>query len=276
MSSFIYFNGSFFPSGTALLTADNRGFRYGDGLFETIRVRDGHILLSHYHFDRLMSGVRLLQMGSPFPDLSSLTDTILELCRKNGHLASARVRLTVFRGEVGQDDARPDHILQSWPLEQPGPGLAPQGLVLGVFPDGRKSCDPFANLKSNNYLIYSMAALYARQGEWDDCLVLNSWGRVADTSIANLFYVRKGIIYTPPLSEGCVGGVMRRRLLEVLPPSDFPIEEKPVTLEDLATAEEVFLTNAIRGIRWVRGWGGRIYGNKVVEALGKIIHEDIG
>jgi branched-chain amino acid aminotransferase len=274
VGSFINFNGSILPSGTLLLTADNRGFRYGDGVFETIRVKDGGILFSLFHFERLLSGTRLLQFDPlPFPDPSKLEADVLELCKRNDHLVSARVRLTVFRGDI--EDSLPNYVIQSWPLGPPARGSNVNGLILGVFPDGRKSCDLFANIKSNNYLIYSMAALYARQQLWDDCLVLNSRDRVADSSIANIFYMRNGVIYTPPLSEGCVAGVMRRRLLEILPEKGFKVEERPVTPEDIRSAEGVFLTNAIRGIRWVSRFGEMIYDSKPVQDLEKIVLENL-
>ncbi|MDO6429699.1 aminotransferase class IV [Flavitalea sp. BT771] len=273
MSSFIIFNGSFFPSGTPLLTADNQGFRYGDGLFETIRVKEGRILLSDHHFQRLFNGSHLLGLKGLTPD--QLSAAILDLCERNGHAISARVRLTVFRGDAGQEHGAANYIIQSWHLERPSE-LNEKGLILGVFPTGRKSCDAFANIKSNNYLLYSMAGQYAVRHGWDDCLVLNSLGRVADSSIANLFYVQGGTIYTPSLSEGCVAGVMRRWLIESLPAAGFRVEERPVAPEDLILAEEVFVSNAIRGVRWVRSFGGVTYGNGTVRDIKRIEHEGIG
>jgi branched-chain amino acid aminotransferase len=250
--------------------------RYGDGLFETIRVKDDRIVLADLHFQRLLSGARLLQF-EPFPLLSpeKLSGEILALCRKNGHAGLARVRLAIYRGEIGQEDAFPNYIIQSWPLEPAGDELNVPGLALGVFREGCKACDVFANLKSNNYLIYSMAAMHARRHGWDDCLVLNSLGRVADSSIANLFYVKGGVIYTPPLSEGCVAGVMRRWLIGFLPGAGFRVEEKPVAPEDLLLADEVFLSNAIRGVRWVSRFGGMTFGSKVVEAIKKMEYEGL-
>ncbi|MBN9381603.1 MAG: aminotransferase class IV [Chitinophagaceae bacterium] len=270
MSSFIIFNGSFFPSGSPLLAADNRGFRYGDGLFETIRIKDGRILLSQYHFERLLNGCRLL--GLEALTIEQFTAGILELCEKNGHALSARVRLTVFRGEMGRGDADTNYIIQSSPLDLVNVGT---GVTLGVFPKGRKACDGFSQLKSNNYLIYSMAAMYARSHGWDDCLVLNSRERIADSSIANLFYVKGATIYTPPLSEGCVAGVMRRWLMTVLPGEGHHVVEKPVAPEDLIVADEVFLTNAIRGVRWVGNFAGTTYGSQVAQTVKKMVDEGL-
>lgn len=275
MSNFINFNGEILPSSTAILTADNRSFRYGDGLFETIKVLEGRILLENFHFERLLAGVRLLQFDLP-PSFTAekLADRVLELCQMNGHESLARVRLVVFRGNGGLYDPVdhfPNFIIQSWSLAPRSSELNKDGLVIDVFPNGRKSCDSFANLKSNNYLLYAMAALYARQYQLDDCLVLNNYDRIADSTIANLFYCKQGLIYTPPLTEGCVAGVMRRRLIETLPNAGFPVLEKETTREDLENAEEVFLTNALKGIKWVKSIGAVTYGCSTITSISHCI-----
>ncbi|HEY4064607.1 MAG TPA: aminotransferase class IV [Puia sp.] len=268
---FINFNATILPSVTPLLTADNRGFRYGDGIFETMAVKNGRIRLGGYHFERLATGARLLQFEIPFSLIpGQLTHQIQELCERNGHSLSARVRLVLFRKDMGLPDAEdplPDYIIQSWPLAPGDDELNTKGWSLGIFPDGRKACDPLSNLKSNNYLLYVLAASYARKQGSDDCLVLNSQGRIADSTIANLFYIRQNKIYTPPLSEGCVAGVMRRRLLELLPSAGFECSERPVTIEDLACADEVFLTNALKGIRWIASFRHRTYTHELTTSI---------
>ena len=269
--NFVNFDGAILRTDKAILTADNRSFRYGDGLFETIKVKKGRICLENYHFERLMAGVSLLQFepASSFTP-GRLAGQILELCEKNGHMVFARVRLVVFRGDgslYDPVDPFPHYIIQSWPLAAGSDAINENGLALDVFPDGRKPCDPLANLKSNNYLLYVMAALYARKNRLNDCLVLNSRDRIADSTIANLFYCKDGKIYTPPLSEGCVAGVMRRYLADLLPTTSFTLHEKVTTAEDLQNAEGVFLTNAIRGIQWVGSFGRTTYSARTPQAV---------
>jgi branched-chain amino acid aminotransferase len=256
-------NGTFYPAGQPLLTADNHGFRYGDGLFETMFVQRRGIRLEGYHFDRLLSGMALLDFEIPPFFAEKLAKEILTVCETNGFSAvhAARARLVIFRGDgsfLGPVDRAPNYIIQSWPLpavKEPGEN----GLAIDIFPDGRKACDMLSNLKSNNYLLYILAAHYAKKRGLDDCLVLNSQNRVADSTIANLFYIRQGQFYTPPLSEGAVAGVMRRHLLEALPQAGYIVHQQPVTPEDLLTADEVFLTNALKGISPVRFLRGRAY-----------------
>ncbi len=265
-SDWINFDGQLLRSDTPLFTAANRSFRYGDGLFETMMVRDGRLCLGSYHFDRLFSGMQFLSFRGGFTR-DALETQILELCQKNGNPPCSRVRMVVFRDDgTGPIGPIPHYIIESWPL--PGePALNDKGLVIDVFPDGRKACDTLANLKSNNYLLYTLAILYAQKHALDDCLVLNSSDRLADSTIANLFYVSKGQFFTPPLSEGCVAGVMRRHLLHNIPRLGFPIIERSVTPEDLLNAEEVFLTNAIRGIRWVSSFRTAKFTNSLTTSV---------
>jgi branched-chain amino acid aminotransferase len=263
MPDLVNFDGAIIRSDKAILTADNRSFRYGDGLFETIKIKAGRICLENYHFERLMAGIRLLQFEPPsFFTAGWLAEQILDLCEKNGHSALGRVRLVVFRGDGGLHDPidpLPHYIIRSWPLAPGIDRINENGLTLDLFPDGRKSCDPLSNLKSNNYLLYVLATLYARKNGLSDCLVLNSQDRIADSTIANLFYCKGGKIYTPPLSEGCVAGVMRRFLTDFLPRTRFALHEKATTVEDLRDADGIFLTNALRGIQWVGSFMGATY-----------------
>lgn len=272
-AAFINFNGTILRSGTPVLTADNRGFRYGDGVFETMLVRDGRIRLGAFHFERLLSGLRYLQFtpSAAFTE-AGLAGQVEELCRQNGHTL-ARVRLTAFRGDGGLGDgveAAPSYIIQSWEVE-----VMQEEVTLDVFEGGRKACDPLSNLKSANYLVYVLATLYAGKQGLSDCLVLNSRDRVADSTIANVFYIKNGQLYTPPLSEGCVAGVMRRYLLETLPGAGWAVAEKETTVRDLETADEIFLTNAIRGIRPVRSFRGMVLASSLTEIVHKKVLQNI-
>lgn len=267
----INYNGAFLAAGTAFLSAGSRAFRYGDGLFETMLVEDQQIRLGSYHFDRLAAGMRFLRFSTP-PGFTRerLTQELLELCSRNDHGPLARVRLVVFRNEGDIfDPAGSDlhYVIESWPLAGKPRELDAQGLVIDVFPEGHKACGPLANLKSNNYLLYLLAARHVGEQGLDDCLVLNSRGTVADSAIANVFYFRAGRCYTPPLTDGGVAGVMRRHLLASMPDAGFRVEERPVTIDDLLTADEVFLTNAIRGIRWVAAFREACYKNTLTTAL---------
>jgi branched-chain amino acid aminotransferase len=114
-----------------------------------------------------------------------------------------------------------------------------------------------------------MAARFARENKLNDALVSNQYGRIAEASIANIFWLKDEVIYTPPLSEGCVAGVMRRHLLEKLPAAGYKILEKPCSIADIENADEIFLTNAVKGIRWVRQFRDKIYSNNLSQKIYK-------
>ena len=192
-----------------------------------------------------------------------LSQEVLHLCKKNNAEELARVRLSVFRGNGGLYDGDKvlQYVIESWPLNESVNKLNENGLVIDIYPDVEKSCDKFSNIKSANFLPYSMAAQYAKENKWNDCLVLNNSGGVADSTIANLFIIKEGVIVTPGLEEGCIDGVMRRHLLTQLQSAGIETTEATVTVSDIRNADEVFLTNAINGIRWVRLFRDKIYTN---------------
>jgi branched-chain amino acid aminotransferase len=267
VANYINFNGDIIRSDEPVIIADNRGLRYGDGIFETMRIGDGSIIFSSYHFDRLFSGIRLLQFDHPaFFSREILEQEIIDLCTKNHHQDAARVRLAVFRGKGGLYDPEnhnPNYIIESWPLAYDMININDKGLRIDIFPDARKSTDIFSNLKSNNYLLYAMGALYAKKNLLNDCLILNSHDRICDTTIANIFCMKDNEVFTPALSEGCVSGVMRRHLLTTLPDAGFAIHEIEMEIDWLQTVDEIFLTNALYGIRWVEYFQNKLFSSKI-------------
>jgi branched-chain amino acid aminotransferase len=272
---FLNFNGEIHEEGVALLRADNRGFRYGDGLFETMLVCGGKVRLGTCHFERLVGGMFLLRLEFPRPfSLAMLEAQIGELCARNGYEPGGmiRARLTVFRGGEGlynASDSKADYCVQVGVVADMG--WREEGLCLDVFPDGRKSCDVFSAIKSNNYLLSTQAGMFAGEQGLDDCVLLNSHGRVAETSVANIWWAKEGRIFTPPLSEGCVAGVMRRWLLEALPAAGYSVGEEPIGPNELTRVDEIFISNAIRGLQWVREFRGTGFDCRLAAAIHKQI-----
>lgn len=272
---FICLNGKILRAEDPVLLASNRGYRYGDALFETMKVASKNILLETYHFERLFAGLRLLQFEVPkLLTREKLCKEVLLLAEKNHCGNLARIRLSVFRGNGGvyDEERTPQYLIECWPLNESLNRLNENGLVIDVFPAARKSCDSFSHLKSANYLPYTMAAIYAKANKLNDCLVLNTDGNIADATIANVFLIKEGVIITPGPDQGCVNGVMRRHLLEKMKDAGYSIQENPVSVSTLEEADEVFLTNAISGIRWVKQFREKVYSNNLtVEIYNRFI-----
>ncbi len=260
------------PANEPVLMADNRSYRYGDGIFETMKVINGKICLEQYHFERLFSSCDLMGYKQPaFLSAEKLKHQIIALCEKNNCTELARVRLSLSGGNGGLYDIENEaqYLIECWPLETSVNRLNENGLIIDIYPDVRKSCDRFSSIKSANFLAYVMAARYAKQNRLNDCLVLNIHDRIADSTIANIFLIKQDKIITPPLTDGCISGVMRKYLLESLKSlkGEISIEENVIIEDELISADEVFLTNAVHGIKWVGQFRDKKYSNTLTAKI---------
>lgn len=269
MKSFISYNGNIYEEGQPVLMGADHSYRYGDGLFETMKMIKGNILFEEYHFERLLAGSKVLKFSLPaLFTKQNISEKIKALCKKNNCEELARVRLSVSRGNGGLYDCdnKFSYLIECWPLEKHSGELNVNGLIIDVFPDARKAIDAFSNLKSANYLPYTMAAVWAKENKLNDALILNQHDRICDATIANVFWVKDNKVHTPSLSEGCVAGIMRNRILNL----DMDVSESILTEDILLNADEIFLTNVITGIRWVKQCRDKIYSNKIT---GRILGE---
>lgn len=265
------FNGKILADGTAVFGSDSRALRYGDGLFETMKMSNGRIELVDEHFGRLWKGMQVLQFDIPkhfSPEV--LQEQIAAVIKRNGYASGVRIRLSILRGDGGLFDAKnhaPNYIIQCWPLPESNGSWNTNGLVAGIYPDVKKSCDILSNIKHNNYLPYVMASLHAKTNKWNDALLLNTSGNICDSCIANIFLVKDEHIFTPSLGEGCVAGVMRLSLLRFLKENNWQVTEKAVSRAELAAADEVFFTNSMYNIRWVQSVDEHTYGNAITQKI---------
>ncbi|MEP7144775.1 MAG: aminodeoxychorismate lyase [Ferruginibacter sp.] len=269
--NYFNYNGKLYKEGSPVIGADSRGLRYGDGLFETIKMKNGRLILEDEHFARLWKGLKILQFDIPKHfTAEALQQQIRALAKKNDHETAAKIRLNIVRGDGGLYDAKnhiPGYIIQTWPLAADNGEWNSNGLILGIYEAAKKSCDILSNLKHNNYLPYVMAALHAKKEKWNDAIVLNTNGRICDTTIANIFIVKDNVVYTPSLSEGCVAGVMRRMVIKNLLNTNWAFVEQDLTVEDLLTADEVFLTNSLYNVRWVQRIGDITFRNIITKKI---------
>lgn len=241
-------NGRLTPTDDVLLPP-NRALRLGDGVFETVRVWNGLPVLADRHIRRLQAGMAAI--GLPLPAEPKVwTSRLQNLLVVNGNVPDARIRITVWRN--GEGSYRPQQsgwssLLEQWTLPA---DLWPQGQAvrLGVCADVRPQPSPFSAYKTLSSLPYVWAARQAADWGWDDMILLAPDGSVAETAGSNVFVLNGSALTTPPLTTGCIGGVMRGWLLDRAASWGLKPKEKTVTLNDLGTAEAVWLTNAM-GIR---------------------------
>ncbi len=264
--NYINLNGKIIAATDATIPVDNGAFRYGYGLFETMLVQDGTIRLAQYHWQRLIAGAQQLYFElPPLMTPQFLESEVLKTVRKNKLEKLCRVRLQLFAaggGMYGLQNAHPGFIVECFPLAEEVLQLNENGLVLGIATGLAKSPDLLSNLKSCNALIYAVAARQAKTNKWNDALVYNTLANIIESALANIFWIKDGVIYTPPLTEGCVAGVMRRHILDTT-----SVVEQPLSTYTLLTADEVFLTNAIKNIRWVSNLADSHYDNARIKSI---------
>ena len=267
----INFNGQLKEPNEPVATASNRSLRYGDGLFETMYWSGEEIINLEFHLDRLFHGLSVLQF-----DLSGgftrgfISGEINRLCVFNSKSSRARVRMNIYREDGSRilpSQNKPVFIIESsdFPDENETP------LRLTIFKGDTKSTGILSNLKTNNYLLNIAAIQSATANGFDDSLILNSRGNICEASSSNLFLVQKGILFTPALTQGCVAGTKRRELLEILPTLGYQVEETIITKDMVFEMEEVFLTNAIRGIRPVICIDNTYYSRELTGTLIRIL-----
>jgi branched-chain amino acid aminotransferase len=251
----VWLNGRLLPADQARLDPSDRGLLLGDGLFETMRAAAGRLPLLPRHMARLRDGASLL--GLPAPSEQAVADAARELLEADD-LADAAVRLTLTRGPgprglLPPDEPLPTLLLTAAPLP---PAPAPVRAVIATV-TRRNERSPLARVKALGYLDQLLALREARNRGADDALLLNTKGRLACATAANLFLARGRELLTPPVAEGALPGVTRALVLELAPTLGLTPRERPLAPSALDEADAVLLTGSLRLVTPVAAVDGR-------------------
>ncbi|HZY65810.1 MAG TPA: aminotransferase class IV [Rubrobacteraceae bacterium] len=249
----VWVNGKLLPLGEAALDPRDRGFTLGDGLFETMRVRKGTVLQLERHLSRLQAGAAVLGL-SPLLENEDLTDAITRTLTAN-RLAEAAVRLTVSRGVtkrrglLPEPDQNPSLVIHAEPFVGYPAELYDRGVRAVVSSTRRNERSPLARVKSLNYLDNVLARRAAEASGAGDALLLNTAGDLTCASAANLFLLLDGALVTPSVASGALPGTLRGLVVaELALRTGLEVVERAVRPEELAAADEAFLTNALLGV----------------------------
>ncbi|MDF2619587.1 MAG: aminotransferase class [Xanthobacteraceae bacterium] len=233
------------------ISVEDRGFTLGDGVFDTALARDGTVFARARHVDRLLLAAHRIGIAVSRDAIETAIDTALTT-------ESAIIRTTVTRGTAARglwpaSAGAPTIVVTTAPWS---PALVGQPARLVTATGRRNEFSPTANLKTLGYLDHILAAREAAEASVDDALILNTRGRVACSTIANVFALIAGRLITPSLSEGCLPGIMRALVIEAAPGLGLAVEERPLAPEALTGADAVFLTNSVRFLRPVTSLDG--------------------
>ncbi len=281
--SYICYDGEFIRNDAPLIETSNRAFRYGDALFETMHGYATAVQFLDNHLRRLTNSMKVLKMEIPgYFNEDYFKNRVEGLLNKNRTFKGVRLRLTVFRkggGLYTPESNEVSYLLESEPLEEEKYVLNRRGLIIDVYPDLQKPINILSNLKTTNSLFFILAGLYRKENELDDCIILNENGRITESQSSNIFIVKGFKAYTPGLKEGCLAGTMRLTVIQILNNSGYAVNaDCSLTQGDLEDADEIFLTNAISGVRWVVAFRQRRYFNKtsrlLINQLNKLAFND--
>ncbi len=272
----VYYNGKIIPPDEVIISSSNRSFKYGDGLFETINVINQVPLYIDLHINRLLGGLLALELNIPeiWTELF-FKETITGLCKIN-KLQNARCRITIWRDGEGFYQPKINDaaiLIEVSAQESEEYILNENGVRLGVFTNLTKTANILSPYKTANSLVYVLAAKYAIEQNFDDVVVLNDAGRVADSINSSVFVWRQSVLFTPSIKEGGVHGVMKQVIIDLCRKEGITVNEGELTLEMLLQADEVFLSNVIHGIKWVGSYQQKNYGNTFSKDLLYIINE---
>ena len=265
------FNGKFYNQLDAIFGVANRAFRYGDGLFESIRMIDGKIQYAQDHFERLINGMNALKMQiNPSFDLAFFVSEINALAKKNEIESDARIRFSVFRSDGGlytPEVNKPLYLIEIQPITERGYQWNKKGLIIDIYSETRKDFGYLSKYKTNNSLPYVLAGIAAQQLAVDTCILLNSQGDIVESTSSNLFFVKDNMLFTPAIQDGCIDGVMRKNVIRIANKLGIKVYENKVPLQSLAIADEIFLTNSSLGIQWVVSYRGKRYFSRVARLI---------
>lgn len=268
---YLLFNDEFHAVDAPILTASNRSFKFGDGLFESMRMIDNKLQFADFHADRLVGGMKVLKIdGHALMDDYFLRQKTADLVKKNRWNGNVRFRLSVYREGAGvytPEINKAGYVLEGIPLTSNHYELNSKGLIIDVYDEIAKPINKLSNYKTSNALPYVMAGIFKSQNRLDEAMILNQNGFLCESISANVFVVYNDQIYTPALTEGCVSGVMRSAIMQLCKMNDLNLIEAQINPEILKEAEEVFITNAAQGIQWVMGYGRKRYFNEVSKFL---------
>lgn len=273
----INFNGKILDESDQL--SDNRGFFYGDAVFETLKIVNNKILFWEDHYFRLMSSMRIIRLDIPetyTPEF--LKDNIIKIHQKKSSNGNSRVRITVFRyssGKYRPESNTSSFIISSEELKESNYILNNGDYKVDLFKDFYLDNQLISSIKSNNKIINVVASIYSNENGLKNCILLNKDKMVVEFINSNIFTVNQGKIYTPKLSSGCLNGVMRKNLINILRLNSFEVFEEDISTFDLTKSDEIFGTNIIQGLFSVTNYRNKYYSNSISLKILKLLNNHI-
>ena len=274
---FVNNNGAVIPNKGATIAAGNRSYLYGDGLFESVRILNGKPINMVNHFNRMVEGAKAIKMRFPsFFTVEFFEDKVKELIAMSDIKEGGKCRISLDRALGGTyipETNEISYFIEVYPYESNYFELNSKGYEVDIYREIKKQKNFLSNFKTKNGLLYVMTAIAAKEKGLDDYLLINEKDAVIESSNSNLFVVSNGVLYTPSLEDGCLAGTMRMQVINLAIAHGIKVYECAILPQNLLAADEIFLTNAIRGIVWVGGYRTKRYFNTLGRKIQSFLND---
>jgi branched-chain amino acid aminotransferase len=275
----INFNGTIVSQDANILT-QNRAFLYGDAVFETVKILNNKILFLEDHYFRLMSSMRVIRMEIPMNfTMEYFEEQILSLIKINDLSASSRARITVYRNDGGYYLPKNNNVsflINAVTLENTYYSIEEKEYEVDLYKDFYVTKQLLSSIKTTNRLINITGSIYADENGLDNCVLLNDSKNVVEALQGNIFMLLGNRLITPPVSEGCLNGVMRKQILGLAKKIDgLEVVEEVISPFDLQKADELFITNVIKGIQPITKYRKKTFTTIVANQLVQMLNEMI-
>ena len=282
MKEFINFNGEILEKDKFSLELSNRAFRFGDSIFETIRVFDGKVIFIDDHYSRLISTLEIVKMSIPDSFTKEyLNSEILKLINSHQSGSNARIRLTVYRKAsssiyfVDGNDSF-DFVIEYSELSDNNFSPNINDYEIDIFEEVKKPSGVLSQIKSNNVLLHSIAGSVARDKLINNIVLVNEKECITEAVNANIFIVKDDIIITPKLSDGCVDGIMRKNVIDIIKKqTSYKVEVRSIDKSELHSCDEIFITNSIIGIQSVYKYKSTNYSRRITSRIKALMISNI-
>ncbi|WP_298883293.1 aminotransferase class IV [uncultured Polaribacter sp.] len=268
----INFNGSLTNPENIKISSENRAFKYGDAIFETVKVMNKKVVFWEDHYFRLMASMRMLRMKIPIEfTLEFLEQEILKTVAVQNDLPSYRVRLNVFRKDGGLYTPKTNKIDYTIEVKE-NTFKTKENYSLDLYKDFYNYSGLLSTIKTNNRMLNTLASIFAEENDLDNCILLNEKKGVVEVTNGNIFIIKGSVIKTPALEEGCIKGVIRKKVISILSKNkEYTIEETSISPFEIQKADEVFITNSIMGVQPVTSYKKKTFktefGNKIASNI---------
>ncbi len=276
----INFNGSIVSDDTNILTR-NRAFLYGDAVFETVKIMDSKVLFLEDHYFRLMSSMRVIRMEIPMNfTMEYFEEQILTLAKSKNMAISSRARITVYRNDGGYylpQDNTVSFLISVESLDTALYSISQKEYIVDLYTDFYVAKQLLSSIKTTNKIINITASIFANENGLDNCLLLNDSKNVIEALQGNLFMLKGNVLTTPPVSEGCLNGIMRKQILALARKiENLEVVEEVISPFDLQKADELFITNVIKGIQPITKYRKKEFANDLAIKLVRNLNDTLG